>query len=318
MARGRGRQQAVLEGAGTPQERRARSTESTLFAPRRSTPGWQITGVVNTTEYLFATLDEEDRLVPARLNARRPLCEACGAPLRYAYRLQNRAGERRILGSECCRAYLGMSGEQAARTRVWEDAAERERSERRARAEALELERVAIHEEAFARDQDVYVALRERGPADPDDRNRSAFLDDLAHRWRQDRLLVLSEAQVEAARRAIVQERERMERQAKWDAERVIETHREGEAVSLEDCEVVSVKHSQTAYGNMVGVVLRGPSGHTWYYRTNPETASGRMLAGMHAGDRLAITKARVRGQSDDQGMTYLTRATLAPVTLGS
>lgn len=312
MSRGRSAPHERTEIIAAPTRRRP--IEAALFEPRKKSPGWQITGVVDTRVWLFAKArGAGEQLTARQANAKRPLCEHCSAPIRHAYRIENSAGQRLILGSDCCRIFLGVTGQQAVAQRRREDEQERQQAERivRERQEALERERLA--DEAFEQDRDVYSALRARAKQPPGEREglRSSFLDDLTERIRKDRLIVFSPRQISTARDALERERQQIERARAWAADAVIEDHPEGEKIGGRRCTLVDLRRQDSQYGERVRVIMRDAGGHKWMYRTGVDTAMGRLLTSLNPGDSVELLQATVTGQADDRALTYITRARL-------
>lgn len=312
MARGRSAPHNRTEIAPAPNRRRP--IDAALFAPRAKSPGWQITGVVDTRVWLFAKAQAAGEQLTARqANAKRPLCEHCSAPIRHAYRIENSAGQRLILGSDCCRTFLGMTGLQAVAKRRREDEKERLQAERKERERAQALERARLADEAFERDKDVYSALRARAKQPVSEREglRSPFLDDLTERIRKDRLLVLTPRQVAAARDALERERLQIERARSWAADAVVEEHRQGEKVQGRHCTLLNLRRQDSQYGERVRVIMRDAGGHKWLYRTGIDTTAGRLLIGLAEGAEIQLVQATVTGQAADRALTYITRAHL-------
>lgn len=265
------------------------SLRSQMFARQGEPERWQLTGVADVGE-----------IEPAR----RPLCERCRRPMRRVYRLERGDTEQVIVGTGCCRHYLGITGAQAVRVRVTQE----RRSAREKRAQQERLERETIAAERFARDEDVYRHLRTRRPAiGPPASVRSRLLDDLSQRLRRDRLYILTDRQIAAARAEITREAERAQRWAAGQSRP--EIHRAGESIGPLTLTVRRIRETHGTYGAQITVTGDAASGHRYWYRTGRTTHAGQLLAQVQPGMDLLIEHATVRGQSEDHAITFLTRA---------
>lgn len=282
-------------------------------AARAPVSEWVLLGrtdVRGMTEDLF---DEQGNhsTRPLAGSPRQPVCDHCGARLTKAYLIRNAAGESIAVGSECCREFLGMPGARAITALIRAAKARRAEADRARRAEQEKAERLRIAEEAFLADRDVYDHLRARIPVPAGERypaGHKPILDEFARQLAGDRLTVLSERQVELARRLIAEETE-----AKANAPALVRVLRR-EGTELTDLEVtlVRMRTDENRFGRVVKATLREPSGHLVWLQTGTGTKAARLLGELSAGDAVRITKATVSGQTEDRGMTFLRRASLA------
>lgn len=286
----------------------------TLFGgPRTPASEWALLGRTDVRGMTEDVFDEDGvhTTRPLAGSPRQPACDHCGARLTKAYLIRNAAGEQIAVGSECCREFLGMPGTRALAALVRADRTRRAERERTERAEREEAERLRIAEEAFTADSDIYEHLRARIPVSAGVRypvGHKPILDEFARDLARDRLMVLSERQVELARRLIAEEAE-----AKANAPAVVRMlRREGTEVSDLEVTLVRLRTDENRFGRVVKATLREPSGHLVWLQTGVGTRAGRLLEGLTAGDAVRLEKATVSGQTEDRGMTFLRRASLA------
>lgn len=316
MARGNSRTARTGRSGHTPPPpaARPRDVRGAFGAQRRPVSEWVLLGRTDVRAMSEDVIDEDGNhsTRPLTGSPRQPVCDHCGARLTKAYLIRNAGGESIAVGSECCREFLGMPGAQALGKLVRASAKRRAEREKAERAEREQAERLRIAEEAFLADADVYGHLRARIPHPSGERlpaGHKRILDDFARDLAGDRLLVLSERQVELARRLIAEEAE-----AKANAPEVVRTVRtEGAEVADLQVTLLRLREDENRFGRVLKATLREPSGHLVWLQTGTGTKAATLLEGLSAGDALRITKATVSGQTEDRGMTFLRRAALAP-----
>lgn len=229
--------------------------------------------------------------------------------MRYAYRIE-KDDQVRVVGTGCCRTYMGIPGDQALAARM----RERKASERAAAREKEKIERERLADEAFERDRALYEFLRSRVRADGrPEWVRDTRLDDFARRVRTDPLLILTPAQLRFVRTLIEREEAR---EAKWrerEANKCPELHARDESISGVTITIDTLTRSHGNFGPTVSVTGTSASGHRWWFRTGAHSRAGIQLESCATGDSITIERGTVTGQGDDRAITFLTRVSLSP-----
>lgn len=317
MARGNSRTARIGRSGHAPPAPaapRPRDMRGVFGSARAPVSEWVLLGRTDVRGMTEDVFDEEGNHTTRSLSGspRQPVCDHCGARLTKAYLIRNAAGESIAVGSECCREFLGMPGAQAMRALVRAARTRRAEADRERRAQSEQAERLRIAEQAFLADRDVYDHLRARIPVPSGERypaGHKPILDQFARELGADRLLVLSERQVDLARRLIAEES--AQKAAAPATVRVL--RREGSAVADLEVTLLRLREDHNRFGPVLKATLREPSGHLVWLQTSAGTKAAALLEGLEAGDGVRIAKATVSGQTEDRGMTFLRRATLAP-----